>query len=317
MKKANLVILLTLILSFTLSLNAMNNGIDYDMQLTKFYYSLNEYQLVINHLDSLETHDYLSDSLYFYKASSYSQLGHHTDADSLFCFLIKHSNNEGIVRSSFDQLTLDLPKYNSIVQIDMITSCLSELEYEFIRIDILFVLAKIYENNHLYNEANDVYKSILDETDYQRQREINLMIASNLIFSEQYNKAINLLEPLVVLRDSLITDNALYLCYIAYYSLNDHDSALKALIKIYNDYPTFENRLDIIEKISDIYFLSGDYIMSWYFLEQLRNYSDKNLQIDSKINIIRNLISEEDKIVNPFKDLIFKSSSSQYIQSKK
>ncbi len=301
MKRLFPILLISLSCSLLSAIERLN---EYDLQLVKFYNSIEEHQLVIDHIDSLETRDFVSDSLYYFKAIALDSLGYDSAADSLFIDIIKSTYDDSLATSSFSFLRSNLDKYKPFDQISLVSNLITEMKYDYLRLDLMFLLAGIYEKNQLYDEANEVYGVILSE-EYEDQNSIRLKIASNLIFSDKYEEAIEELEMVVADQDSLLVADGLYLLYISHTALEEYEVSLENLFTLYLDYGTRLDRLEIIDKIADTYYLLENYLMSWYFLEKLRDLDPGNPIVTEKIRATKDMVKEQN-ISNPFKDLIFR-----------
>jgi len=187
-------------------------------------------------------------------------------------------------------------------QIEKISDILNDIRNDDFRLEMLFILAAIYEDTHFFEEANDVYKTILAETNIKEQFNVDLKIAANHILLKEYTEALEILDPIITVQDSVLNKDALFYSYIANLSLNNIDVAKLQLITLYTDFPEHTARGEIVESLADIFFLEKQYIMSWFLLNELKLISDpsKNFHIDKKIDQIRALIGSEELIQDQF-----------------
>jgi hypothetical protein len=278
---------------------------NYDLQLIRFYLEKNEYETVVNYIEYLEQENYVSDSLKYYQALSYKGLRNWEKTSELFSLLIIHSPNEALKDLSLSQLEDCLSRLEIINRIEIISEIINELKDDDYRINLLFLLAEIYEEAHLFEEANDVYNTILSETEAQEKFQLDLKIAANYIFLKDYNSALTILDPIISLQDSLLNENALFLCYIANYTLNRVDTARNCLIQLYLHYPHHKNRNEIINSLAEILFQEKHYLISWYLYHDLRRISNPSqaYNIDLQIRKIKKLISTESELPDQFKYL--------------
>jgi len=279
---------------------------NYDLQLIRFYLEKNEYGTVVNYIEYLEQENYVSDSLKYYQALSYKGLKEWEKAVEIFSLLIIHSPDKELKDLILSQLEDCLSQLEISNRIEKISSLINDLKDDEYRVNLLFLLAGVYEEAHLFEEANDVYNTILNETEAQEKFQLDLKIAANYIFLKEYNSALTILEPIISLQDSLLNENALFLCYIANYTLNRVSVARNYLIQLYLQYPHHINRNEIISSLAEILFHERQYLISWFLYNELRTISNasQSYNIDLQIQKIKELISTETELPNQFKYLI-------------
>jgi hypothetical protein len=278
--------------------------LDYNLQVVKFYFEKQEYETVLNYIDDLNKESYVTDSLKYYQALSYDGLGRGIEASDVYSNLLIHSFDKDLNRRILTHLELSLQDLPVSFRIDKISQILNELRTDDQRTDLLFMLAEIYEEAHFFEEANDVYRTILSEVDAIEQFTLDFKIAANFIFLKDYESALNILEPIVSLQDSVLNKDALFLSFLANHSLNRFNEARLDLIELYQNYPEHNKRFEILSALADIYFQDRSYIASWFILEELMTISDASqlYLIEKKIVKIKELISEEGDLPPQFQN---------------
>jgi len=276
--------------------------VNYDMQLIKFYLQKNEFSTVIDYIENLREDNYITDSLNYYQALSYQGLNQWNESIDIFSELIKNSLDNSLIELIIPDFKLCIDNIDTSDQIEKISDILNDIRNDDFRLEMLFILAAIYEDTHFFEEANDVYKTILAETNIKEQFNVDLKIAANHILLKEYTEALEILDPIITVQDSVLNKDALFYSYIANLSLNNIDVAKLQLITLYTDFPEHTARGEIVESLADIFFLEKQYIMSWFLLNELKLISDpsKNFHIDKKIDQIRALIGSEELIQDQF-----------------
>lgn len=243
--------------------------VDYYYELVKFYIKEAEYDLALNYLDSIMTEP--ADSLYYFKGLALQGKNEWQLAADNFAWSMIYSENETLLDTAAVFLQKMLAKLPSMCAIEALSRYVTMVESDDVLIKFLLLIAEIYENNQLFAEANDVYKTILKETDYQRQIPMQMKIAMNYLQLEEFNDALNTLSPIVALNDSIYNEDALFLYYLANYALDRLDIAQKILLRLYYDYPDHANRTEILSGLADVFEQQNQLILCWFFLNELFN----------------------------------------------
>jgi len=304
LKKTKLIILIFIIGAAGLAAqHNVSHPEDYDLQVVKFYFQKGEYVTVVNYITELQEESYISDSLNYYNALAYRGLGEDQEALNILSDLIIHSINHDLTDKIVNELKPVLNFQTPSDKIDTISNLISELQHDHNLSDLLFIMADIYEEVHLFEEANDVYRTILTETNVKAQLQIDLLIATNHINLKEYEEALMILEPISSLQDSLLNKDALYYSYNAYLGLGENGSALEDLVELYDNYPNHPRRFEIIQALADIHFQEGNYIVSWYLLEQLKEISDptQEFNLEREIKQLRDKLSNEEDLEDQFR----------------
>jgi len=300
-------ILLTL---FNFALNGLDTHIpvdmDYDFELVKFYLEKEEYQIALNKTDQMISDDFHNDLLHYFRGEANLGLKNWEAAADDFSKVFQNSTDEELLLATLTKFKSTLNQLNAFISIEKISSVLNEVENEQIRTALLFQLADIYENNQLFDEANDVYKLILkDSIQIDNTVDLKLKIVANDIFLKNYQEAIDYLKPILAQQDSTYDKKALFFNYIAQYSMNNYQEAKTSLLKLFLDYPEHLNRFEIIRGLADLYFLERQYLMSWYFLNLLYQISESHQKFDiyNDIEELKQLIAKDSLTIDQFKYL--------------
>ena len=90
--------------------------------------------------------------------------------------------------------------------------------------------------------------------------------------------------------------------------------AKKYLIRLYTDFPKAKNRFDIIFNLAGLYAQEGQFLLSWYLLNELFEESSEvqKFIIYSEINRIKEKLVQDSLTVNQFKN--FKPVFEEHIQ---
>ncbi|MBN1327640.1 MAG: hypothetical protein JW996_06795 [Candidatus Cloacimonetes bacterium] len=276
---------------------------NYDFELIKFYLNRQEFVLAKTKIDQMFQEGLKSDSLYYFKGVSLMGLSEWDQAADNFSYIMQKSYNEKLQQASWQNFQTCISYLNVFNSIEKLTDLVDNIQNSRQELDILLHLADIYEANQLYGEANDVYNIILNEKYDLDEIEIKLQIVTNELYLNNYQQAIELLNPIIALNDSLYNEKALFLKYLAHNSLDQYSEAKTALLRLYLSYPQHTNRTEIIESLAELYLRERQYLLSWYFLNDLAENSTEaqKFHIYREINKIKRLFLEDSLIVDQFK----------------
>ena len=275
--------------------------VDYHYELIKFYLSEKEYDLALTYLDSTMTHP--TDSLYFFKGEALQgKKDWHGAADSFAQTIISH-RQQGILEAAVHELKQVLLNLSAMESISLLSEYMDNLQNDDILLPFLFILAEIYEENQLFEEANDVYQTILKETDYREKVPVKLRIATNLIFLKNFQQAIVTLKPVISLNDSIYNEDALFFNYVASYSMEDFLTAKKSLLRLYQEYPSHLKKNEILKGLAELFEKENQLLMSWYFYRELRESSSEAQKfiVQKEIDRIRLRLGNERILTDQFR----------------
>jgi len=279
------------------------NDVKYNIDLIKFYIDKNEYNNALEYIDKTLEEATFKDSLYYFKGSIFQQKEDWLQASEFFARSILHTTDNEIIISRFVDFELVIVKVSPLSAFDIVSSAVTNAQTSLKQNGFLNILAKLYENNQLYGEANDVYKTILIETDESEKLNLYIKIATNKIFQKDYNAALNILDPLISLNDSIYIEKLLFLNYIANVSLEQYDDAKSSLIELYLDFPNSKNRGEILSGLADIFEFQEQYLVSWFMLNELFKISNEaqKFKILNDIDRLKRKICEINIIEDQFK----------------
>ncbi len=321
--KMRTIILVIIVTIFSINIFAQNedvsniNDVKYNIKLIKFYIEKNEYDNALEYIDKTLEETIGNDSLYFFKGFIYKEYEDWQQASESFVQAILHTSEEQIIDERLAIFEDAIIHVSPLTAFDIVSSAVSEAQNAQKHIGFLNILARLYENNQLYGEANDVYRTILSETEETESWNLKIKIATNKIFQKEYEEALNILEPLIAIDDSLYNERLLFLDYIANLSLEHYEDAKISLLRLYLDFPQNPNRKDILSGLADVYEQQEQFIMSWYMLHELYKISDEvqKYMLTKDIDRIKQKICESKTIEDQFQ--YFKpvlETEEQYIQ---
>ena len=281
----------------------LSNAVDYYYELIKFYISEAEYDLALSYLDSISSN--MTDSLYFFTGLSYQGKSNWEQAADNFGECIINHRKEELLDAATLELKNTLQNLSPMIAIERISNFINELEDGVLLAHFLFIMAWVYEENQLFDEANDVYRTIIRETDYEDKINTKLKIATNLIFLKEFAKAKTVLIPIIALNDSTYNQNALFFSYIANHSLNDFPAARNDLLRLYQEYPVHTNKIEILQGLAEIFEKEQQYLISWYMLQELEKIISEvqKIVIQREIERIKGLIGTENISTDQFEYL--------------
>lgn len=281
----------------------LDENIDYYYELIKFYLNEQEYDLALSYLDSIMINP--TDSLYFFKGKALKGKKNWQEAANNFALAIQFHRSDTLYTDIENEFRFVLGKMPAMDAITLLSVYLNSIDNNEILTKFLVIMAEIYEENQLFDEANDVYATILKETDYPRQIPMQMKIATNQIFLEKYDEAIKTLSPIVALNDSIYNADALFFYYLANYSVDRFEIAGNALLKLYKDYPDHPKRTEILTGLADVYEKEGQFLVSWFFLNELQSISSEaqKFLVQKQIDDLRKKIGTENIQADQFEYL--------------
>ena len=303
------IILILMVIVFCINSYAQNenisniNDVKYNIKLIKFYIEKNEYENALEYIDKTLKEATEKDSLFFYKGFIYKEYEDWQQASELFAKAILHTSDEQIIDERLAVFEKAIIHVSPLSAFDIVSSAVSEVQNTQKQIGFLNILARLYESNQLYGEANDVYRTILLETEESESWNLKIKIATNKIFQKEYDEALNIIEPLITINDSLYIEELLLLDYIANISLEHYEDAKTSLLRLYLNFPQNLNRKDIISGLAEVFEQQEQFLMSWYMLNELFMISDEvqRFKLRTDIDRIKQIISESNSIEDQFK----------------
>jgi len=302
-------ILILIAIVFCLNANAQNDAVSnssdltYNLKLIKFYIEKEEFENALEYIDRAIEEEIEIDSLYFYKGYILQVQEEWLFSSEAYANAIIYAFDEQIIAEWFSLFETVIVNVPPLLSFDVISVAVSESQTTQKQVGFLKILAQLYEVNQLYSEANDVYKTIMLDVEATDIPYFQIKLATNEIFLKEYNEALNTLEPLITMNDSLNLPNILFLNYIANISLENYEAAKKSLLRLYLEYPQTPNRTDILSGLIDVFEHQEQYIMSLYMLNELLKISDEAQRYNRQKDIerVKQKIYELDSIEDLFK----------------
>ena len=305
--KIKIIIFITIV--FCLNLFAQNdntssvNDVKYNIKLIRFYIEKIEYEKALDYIDKTLGDAIKKDSLYFFKAYIYKEQEDWLQASEFFAKAILHTSGEQIINEFMIEFENAINHISPLSAFDIVSAAVSQAQNKLKHIGFLNILARLYESNQLYSEANDVYRTILQESDESDKCDLQIKIATNSIFQKDYEDALNILKPMIAVDDSLYIEKLLFLDYIANISLNNYYEAKTSLLRLYTDFTQNPNKEEILAGLAHIFEHQEQYLMSWYMLNELFKISNEvqKFKLQEDIERIKQKISRSTTIENQFK----------------
>ncbi len=311
MKKQIMLILLFIISNSLLFSQTSNKNksdlppdLSYKLKLIDYYMKNNRFDLAATYIDSALAESVRKDSLYYLKGLAFKNLKDWERATDSFSLALIHAENEQFIPIVKNEFKHALDNLSPMAAIEKISSIIGSLENSEIQMHFLLIIAQIYEEHTLYEEAIDVYKTILNDINDEDKVELNLKLATNYLFLKDFKDALDILEPIVAMNDSIYIEDALFFYYIANYSLKNFDISKSAILRLYLDYPHHQNRTEIIKGLSKVYEQEGQYLLSWFLMNELYNISSQaqKFKIGQDISRIKKMLVQDTLSIDQFKD---------------
>ena len=264
--------------------------------LFNFYITSNNFKKVISMSDSLNI-KISPDSLDYFKGLAFKGMRDWENATEKFGYLITKTSNPHIFSNAKNEFKESIFHLSSDIASNIISELTDSLIVDSIRTTLLLGLTKVFENEHNFLEANNLYYSMLeDSTSIKKDinNSIELKIALNKIYLNEFQDAIEIVKPYLNSKDSLMIKDALFLTYAAEYGNGNIDKAKKNLLELYLEYKPHKNPYKIIKNLANLFYDSQQFLFSWYFYQKLYSISDESQ---------RYLLKTEIEEMTEFKDL--------------
>lgn len=286
---------------------------DYHKELVQFYIDRQEYELALGVIDSALTRNVTNDSLFLYKAISYEGLKDWDRAANSYSELYLKTDSDSLKFLAKNGFIYNVKQLNPIVSIEKISTMLDSVSDSPQYPEFLMTIAEVYEENQLYEEANDIYKTVLGDTTkvdttgvgtpHIDTTDILFKLAVNDIYLKNYEDVVFTMEPFILEADSVRLPEALFFSYISHYSLGNYPAARKHLLRLYLNYPTYGNRFEQVMGLAELFEKEKRYIFGWYLLENFMTSASEaeKYQLDKRIKMIRERMGSEEDLPNQFK----------------
>jgi len=308
--RKKLLVLIAIIFCINLYAQGRNlsniTDVKYNIKLIKFYIEKNEYDNALEYIDKTLEEIVDNDSLYFFKGFIYQEYEDWLQASENFANAILYASDEYIIEKRLAEFEKVIIQVSPLSAFDIVSDAVSKSQNIQKHSGFLKILAQLYESNQLYGEANDVYRTILLECDEFEKCNLQIKIATNSILQKEYEDALNILNPLIAINDSLYIEKLVFLSYIAHISLKHYEEAKTSLLRLYLDYPQHKNKHEILSGLADIFEHQEQFLTSWYMLNELLKISNevKRFKLQEDIKRIKKKICESTTIEDQFKYFI-------------
>ncbi len=272
--------------------NKVPENLNYRINLIKFYLAEEAYDNVIAYSDSSISDSTMLDSLYYYKAEALNAKQKWYKAALSYANSLFHSPgfNNKIEEKFYDSLT----ELSAIDAIEICMLLINRIQDQTKLSNFLKVLAKIYEDHHLFGEAIDVYKTLISDFDLNDKIFFEMKIAKNYIYLKEYDDALNTLGIVIAVNDSAYVKDALYYQYIASYSKEDYKTAKKSLIRLYCDFPEHDHKKEILTGLIELFENEDQLLTCWFLKQELFKISSET----EKIKIFQEISKLKRKILS-------------------
>jgi len=272
-------------------------------ETVKYYLDLNDFEKAEILADSLFADSTYTDSLHYFKGLAFGGENNWKVAADEFSEVILLTKTESLRQKAEEKLQKSLLELHPTDAIEKVTAILDSLKNDGIQNDLFLIMAKVYEKNQLFEEAIDIYRNLLNERNFADTFYLHLKIAENDIFLKQYANALSNLRPILQRKNSAHLEDALFYSYLTNYSLQNLEKATSDLLQLYTEFPESDNRFEVIYNLAELFEEQGQYLLSWYFLNEIfaTGTEAQKFVIYDKIEEIKKALLQDSLTVNQFK----------------
>jgi len=237
--------------------------------LSKFYLNQRQYNKALSFIgDFLDNHEESvgTDSLLFFDGLAHKELKNIDKALDILLNLHQTTDIDNIRQLSRQQIEQILLVQDSRKSITLLIDILEDCEDEEIGFDYLRILARVYEKAYLYNEANEIYHILIEQDVQSNDQELFYLIAVNEIYQKRYEIALDYIEQILTDESSIYFTDALFLKYLAEYSLGNLYKALNTLLTLYYDYKKSPPSFDIVNNLIELLIEMDLKLFAWHFM---------------------------------------------------
>jgi tetratricopeptide (TPR) repeat protein len=285
---------------FIISTNAF--GMD-NLELFDFYWENQQFEMAEDIIQYTVFDSTLQDSVALRKISLYQHTKQWNKAiDSAMDILIS-SQNDSLQTATIISFERLLTHFSPAPAIEKITKVINATKNSEIRHHFLLLLSTVYERNHLFEEAKDVYFTILQDSVQVDSTMIFLKIIRTDIYLQHFDDAIQRIEPLLSEIDSVYVEDAKFLHFIAHYSNKNTIKAKQILLDLYLHHPNHPHLSEILEALADIFMDENQYLLSWYYWNKLYEISSayKKMGILKMMQEVKHSLISDSLAIEQFK----------------
>ena len=246
--------------------SVVQNQLRYRLDLARYYFDKQEYQWVITALRDSLLEGVQNDSIAYYRGLAYGKMGKWERAVETLSEIFVQSENDSIktlIKQSFCQYVQQLDPATAIEKLTELLQAEQHLDP-----DLMQTIGRIYEQNQLYAEANDVYETLLRDSVKIDTSEVILKLIENDKMRADYSAMLRHLRKLDAVADSTLQAEIAFLSASAYLHLNRYEEALELLLPLYQYTPPSLSRFAVIVALAHTYGNMGEKVLSWYLLEE-------------------------------------------------
>jgi hypothetical protein len=273
---------------------AKKTGID----LIKYYIGKNDVFSAETLLDTLLSANVdKTDTLRFWDGKVKTLKGNEPEAISIYSSLISASSDSLVVKDALNSLQTLLEDKSPRRYSEVISTIVDSMVYRKGYNDIMQTLAYLYEKSELYNQANQVYFTILDDSLMTDSVAVMNKIGLNLMYQENFEDADTLLSNFML--NSEKNPETMLLIATAKMGKNEIENAINVLLNIYFDFPEYGKRKEMMLTLADNFYANNQYLPAWYFYKKL-NFEDDprtNFIINQKTSELAEIVGEDSLLV--------------------
>ncbi len=294
-----------LMLLIIIIFNSLHSETDLEeFNTLKFYIQQNQFDLAKDLLESTEFDSTLQDSLALQKILLYKQTKEWENAIDSAIDILVHSKDNSLQSEMISVFNENLVHLSPVTAIEKITTVINQTKNPEIRRESLFLLASVYERNHLFGEAKDVYFVILNDSTQVDTMQIYFNILQADISLQNFEQAIETIDSLLITADSLDIADLYFYQFITFYSSSQKEKAKTILMKFYLHYPEYKNRKEILEALAELYYDNKQYLLSLYFWNELYQFSSayKKITILNTLQEVKESFVKDSLAIEQFKN---------------
>ncbi len=267
---------------------------DLSLDLTKFYLTQERFETTESFIDSLlvsgvrtdsllfDNKPHYTDSLRYFKGLALKHKGVLHQALDHFYALNHQSTTSNLREPILHNMRTIINRIPAKQALDILGDYIEE--DHLMREEYLYMMAEVYQRQHLYAEANRIYSLIDDDHSYrldtertdndslftvpyrQIDTELHYRLALNEIRQRNYTQALDYINEIINFRNE-INEDILFLSYLAHYSLGKNDKAINILLDLYYKFPDSSKRFEITKNLIEQFVENERDLYAWFFMK--------------------------------------------------
>ena len=255
-----------------------NHNVRLAQDLTKYYLNQKQYRKALNFITDFlqdQQHTISTDTLFYYSGLAHKELKDSEQALDTFISLHQKTKIASLRRLTVQEMEQLLIEQEPRSSITLLVNILEDLQDDELGFDYLRILAKVYEAAYLYPEANEIYQILLEQDQQSEREELYYLLAVNEVYQKNYGAALNSLVIILSNEESPYFADALFLSYLANYSLDKHYKALSILLSIYYEHSQSPPKFEIVRNLIELLVEMDLKLFAWYYIGQYYPYSTR------------------------------------------